>query len=173
MKTLYLECSMGASGDMLMGALLELHPDPESFLSRFGKLGIPGVEVSAEPSVRCGIRGTHIRITVDGTDEAELSHGEEQRGLHHGHEHGCAFGENHDSSGGHHHAHEEREAFQNRHGHHHTGLCDVVRVLGGLEIPDEVRSDALAVYGLLAEAESHAHGRPVEEIHFHTLLIQQ
>ena len=54
MKTLYFQCNMGAAGDMLAGALLELHPDPQGFLRRFNALGIPGVEAAAAPSVKCG-----------------------------------------------------------------------------------------------------------------------
>ena len=46
MKTLYIECNMGAAGDMLMSALLELHPNAEEFLNRLNKLGIPNVTVS-------------------------------------------------------------------------------------------------------------------------------
>lgn len=53
MKMLYLECQMGAAGDMLMAALLELLPDPVPFLKRMNALGIPGVEVSSEPMRKC------------------------------------------------------------------------------------------------------------------------
>ncbi len=60
MKTLYLECNMGAAGDMLMAALLELHPDPNGFIRKLNALNIPGVEVKAEPSEKCGITGTHV-----------------------------------------------------------------------------------------------------------------
>ena len=42
MKNLYIDCSMGAAGDMLMAALLELIPDREGFLSKMNALGIPG-----------------------------------------------------------------------------------------------------------------------------------
>ena len=63
MKTLYLEGNMGAAGDMLMAALLELHPDPEDFLRRLNALGIPGVQVTAAPLVKCGIRGTCLLYT--------------------------------------------------------------------------------------------------------------
>ena len=47
MNTLYLECNMGAAGDMLMGALLELHPKPEDFLKKMNSLPFQGVSLSA------------------------------------------------------------------------------------------------------------------------------
>ncbi|MBR4896180.1 MAG: DUF111 family protein, partial [Clostridia bacterium] len=59
MKTLYLDCGMGAAGDMLTAALAELLPDPDAFFAKLNALGIPGVEVSRESSVKCGITGTH------------------------------------------------------------------------------------------------------------------
>ena len=46
-------------------------------------------------------------------------------------------------------------------------MSDIETIIGGLNVSDKVKSDALAVYGLIAEAESRAHGRPVSEIHFH------
>ncbi len=71
MKTLYLECNMGAAGDMLTAALLELHENPSGFLTRLNGAGIPGVTVTAEPSVKCGIAGTHIKVTINGHEEHE------------------------------------------------------------------------------------------------------
>ncbi|MDO4567868.1 MAG: DUF111 family protein, partial [Clostridia bacterium] len=58
MKTLYLECAMGAAGDMLAAALLELLPDPAAFLSELNGIGIPGVHVACERTAKCGIVGT-------------------------------------------------------------------------------------------------------------------
>ena len=72
MKTLYLECNMGAAGDMLMAALLELHPDPADFIRRLNGLGIPGVRVAAAPAVKCGIRGTHVSVTVHAVSYTHL-----------------------------------------------------------------------------------------------------
>ncbi|MBQ6555114.1 MAG: DUF111 family protein, partial [Firmicutes bacterium] len=54
MKTLYIECKTGASGDMLFSALLELHKDAAGFIERFNALGIPGVHVEVEKAKKCG-----------------------------------------------------------------------------------------------------------------------
>lgn len=82
MKTLYIDCGMGAAGDMLTAALLELLPDREEFLRKLNSLGIPGVIVVAERSTKCGINGTHIRVAVHGEEESEHMH------EHHHHHHG-------------------------------------------------------------------------------------
>jgi uncharacterized protein (TIGR00299 family) protein len=82
MKTLYIDCGMGAAGDMLTAALLELLPDREEFLRKLNSLGIPGVTVVAERSGKCSINGTHIRVAVHGEEESEHMH------EHHHHHHG-------------------------------------------------------------------------------------
>ena len=74
MKTLYLDCSMGAAGDMLTAALTELLPDPDSFIDELNHLGITGVQYQKEPAVKCGITGTHIRVLVNGEEEGEHGH---------------------------------------------------------------------------------------------------
>ena len=55
MRTLYLDCQMGAAGDMLTAALLELLPDPDKFISELNALGIPGVAFEKKTVVKCGI----------------------------------------------------------------------------------------------------------------------
>ena len=75
MKALYFECNMGAAGDMLMAILLELHSNPDDFLNRLNSIGIPGVTVTAEPSVKCGITGTHIKVATNGQKEVQTKFG--------------------------------------------------------------------------------------------------
>ena len=82
MRTLYLDCGMGAAGDMLMGALLELLPEPETFLAKMRELDLPGIEISAKKSQKCGISGTHMEVLCHGQEE-----GHEQEHEHHHHHH--------------------------------------------------------------------------------------
>ncbi len=81
MKILYIECNMGAAGDMLMSALSELHPNLENFIQRLNALKIPGVAVKRNVSVKCGITGTHVDVTVHGHHEDAHMH--EQHEHHH------------------------------------------------------------------------------------------
>lgn len=125
MKTLYIDCGMGAAGDMLAAALSELLPDKEEFLSTMNSLGLPGVSVSLEKAVKCGITGTHFRVMVGGEEEGQ-----------------------------HHH-------------HSHSGLGDIETMVASMPIPTMVKLDVLAVYQLIAQAESHVHGVAMKNIHFH------
>lgn len=87
MKILYIECSMGVAGDMLMGALYELlnDEDRKKFTDKMNSLGIEGLHVEAVPSVKCGINGTHMNVTIDGYEELESHHSE------HHHHHGASM----------------------------------------------------------------------------------
>ncbi len=145
---------MGAAGDMLTAALLELIPDAEDFIKELNALGIPNVSIKRETAVKCGITGTHVSVTVHG--EEEESH--DVHGYHdhiHDHEH---YDHNHENE---HHEH-------HHHDHHHSTLHDIEHIIKDhLNLPQKVQTDAIAVYTLIAEAESKAHGRPVTQIHFH------
>ena len=140
MRTLYIDCGMGAAGDMLTAALLELIPDKEAFLHRMNHLGIPGVMVSAEKSVKCGITGTHFSVKVHDTEENEHMHDHA-----HGHSHG--------------HTHS--------HSHTHGSMAEIRSIVSAMPIPTMVKLDIMSVYNEIAEAESAVHGVPVDQIHFH------
>lgn len=150
MKTLYLDCSMGAAGDMLAAALLELLPDPDAFVAELNALAIPDVKFSRETSVKCGITGTHLQVTVHGEEEGAHDH-------HYAHSHD------------HHHDHEHAHHHNHAHSHHHhASLHDIEHIVRGhLSLPATVADNVMAVYRLIADAESKAHGKPVSEIHFH------
>ena len=150
MRTIYLDCSMGAAGDMLMAALLELLPEKDTFLQKMQSLGLPGLEISAEPSVKCGITGTHMRVLIHGEEEG---HPHEHAAEAHAHSHADAP--------------EAAHAHVHVHPHHHTDLDELTHRISHLNVSEAVRSNILAVYQSIADAESRVHGVPVEQIHFH------
>ena len=183
MKTLYIDCSMGAAGDMLTAALLELIPDAEQFIEELNALGIPDVRVVKETAVKCGITGTHVCVIINGEEEESHdvhdhhehnhNHHHDHDGYHeHGHNHDHDHHEhhheyNHDNHDHDHHEHHHEHNHDHSH-HHHSGLHDIEHIVRGhLNLPQKVQDDVMAVYTLIAEAESKAHGKPVTEIHFH------
>ncbi len=129
MKTIYLDCSMGAAGDMLTAALLELTEDKETALEELNALGIPHVRYVAERSEKCGIVGTYMSVKIDG--------------------------------------HEEGDEHAEHHHHHGRHMEDIQSIVSALNTKEKVKRDIMAVYALIADAESHVHGRPVSEVHFH------
>ena len=147
MRTLYLDCAMGAAGDMLAAALLELLPDPDTFLRECNALDLPGVSFGKQSSVKCGITGTHLTVTVNGQEEESHDHPS----------HGQSPPPNH----GLHPPHKPDR---------HRSLHDIEHIVRDhLSLPDKVKEDIMAVYERIAQAESHTHGVPVTEIHFHEL----
>lgn len=84
MNILYLDCGMGAAGDMLTAALLELFPHPEKMVEALNALGVPGVQYQRELTQKCGITGTHMHVYVGDTEEGEHSHAHHE---HHDHPH--------------------------------------------------------------------------------------
>ena len=216
MKTLYFDCGMGAAGDMLMASLYEICPDKAGFLKTMNEMGLPGLSVEAEPAVKCGITGTHMKVTIHGEEEESVDvdlqehvhdHAEqhdhdhhehchdhdEEAGNHHHHEaevhhhemaadmadntHIHAYDHDHQPDHDHHdehdfhHTHTHEETHTEEHSghphHHHASMAGISHIIEHLNLPDEVKKDVVAVYHLIAEAESHVHGKTVEEIHFH------
>lgn len=185
MKTLYLECKMGAAGDMLMAALSEL-VDADAFAAKMNSLGIPGVSVQRQTASTCGITGTHMQVLINGEEEltedvhlALHAAGEEhhhhahthehehehEHEHHHDHDHEHEHEHHHDHE--HEHEHEHTHDHEHHHHHHHTGMAEIQHIVSHLDVSEKVRADVLAVYNLIAEAESHAHNCPVDQIHFH------
>ena len=144
MRTLYLDCGMGAAGDMLTASLLQLFSEPVKQVKKLNDLKIPGVKYQLVACTRCGIRGYQVRVFVKGQEEENLHMQTEE---HVGHKS------------------EETEKHTQEHGHH--SMSQIVRLINRLEIEDQVKQDAVAVYKLIAKAEGKAHGQRMDEIHFH------
>ena len=195
MKTLYIECAMGAAGDMLTAALLELMPDKEAALAKLNAMGIPGVVFEAEPSAKCGITGTHMRVLIHGEEEGAVPCGHTHA---HHHEHDHAHAHHHDHAHERHHEHEQHHEHDHHvhthahahvqedahchdsdahdHAHHHEhdahhhahhGMAEIRSLIAELAVSETVKEKALAVYQSIAEAESRVHGAEVDQIHFH------
>ena len=193
MKTLYIECAMGAAGDMLTAALLELMPDKEAALVKLNAMGIPGVAFEAEPIAKCGITGTHMRVLIHGEEEgavpcghthAQEDHHEHNHAHEHHHEHEHDHVHKHHHEHEHHahtHAHAQEDAHchdsdAHDHAHHHEhdahhqahhGMAEIRSLIAELAVSETVKEKALAVYQSIAEAESKVHGAEVDQIHFH------
>ena len=146
MKTLYLDLSMGAAGDMLTAALYELldEDSKKSFMDKINSLGLEGVTCEAKSCQKCGITGTCMDVRVKGIAEHENhEHEHEHEHHHHGHDH--------------HHDHE----------HHHSSVHEIENIINDLPLDEAIRSNIKDIYMLIADAESRAHGCPVSDIHFH------
>ena len=132
-RYLYLDCSSGISGDMTVGALLDLGADREVLERALDSLGVGGYHLHFGRKKKCGIDAFDFDVHLEDED----GHGHEEHG--HGHSHG----------------------------HVHRNLNDIFDIIGRLDADDAVKNLARRMFSIVAEAESKAHGIPVEEVHFH------
>lgn len=172
MNLLYLECSMGAAGDMLMGALYELLPSQEQeiFLKQMNRLGLKDVSLSVSRRQKCGIFGTHMEVLIQGKEEEEHmhshshSHDGESHSHHHSHTQDAKVHDHHshtqDTAAHDHHTHHS-------HDHHHCSYTEMLHMISQLPLSDTVKSNAQAVYQRIGNAEAKAHESTLEHIHFH------
>lgn len=194
MKTLYLQCNMGAAGDMLSAALFDLldREEKEKMLMALNGLGLPGVVFVPETVTRCGIAGLHMAVKIHGQAEEDCLAHEGDAHCHdhahcqhtHSHENGCQAHDHHEHHHDHHHEcepphdhhhhdhahgheHHHHHDHDHHHTHHHTSLADVAEYIDGLQASDWVKEQALLVYEHIARAEAAAHNTHMQDIHFH------
>ncbi len=121
MKTLYIECAMGAAGDMLTAALLELVPNPDEFIEQMNSLGLKGVSVSRHKAQKCGIWGTQMQVQVNGEEEQSVDVSPEEN-IHAEHTHKQAHSHSH-AHDEHSHAHTHEHAHEG-HSHPHSHVAE-------------------------------------------------
>lgn len=157
MKTLFIECKMGAAGDMLTAALLELFDNKDAILDELNSIGIPSVTFSAENSEKCNINGTHMIVKINGVEES-AEHYHDSHHSHHNHDH-------HEHSHDHEHDHHHHQ--DDNHEHTHYSFENIRNLIDSLNIPDSVKKDGISVYEAIAKAEAHVHNSTLTDIHFH------
>lgn len=147
-RILYFDCFAGISGDMSLGALIDLGLDPSAVLDEIKKLGVKGYDIEIKKISRYSISGTDVKVTLNG--ESECVH-------EHEHQHGHGGGHGHIHSHGHSH----------RHGGKERSLSDIVHIIRSSGISEKAKKLSIAVFGEIAKAEASVHGTLLSEVHFH------
>ena len=158
-KTLYLECYSGISGDMTVAALLDLGADREVLKESLESLPIGGFRTEITRVKKSGLDACDFSVILEQDNhdhDMEYLHGSEKSYTgHHEHSHEV----NHEHHHGHTHSHE--------YPHEHRGMKEITEIIQKSEMTARAKKMAMRVFGILAQAESKAHGVPVEEVHFH------
>lgn len=139
MRILQFHSVGGASGDMILGALIALGADRKTIADQLGRL-VP--EAFSLDFVSCeshGINGHRLTVKLAQPDGHH----------HHDHKHGH-----------HHHEHHSRE-------HHHRDFKCIRSMIEESDLPTSVKESSIAVFYRIAVAEGKIHGKAPEEVHFH------
>ncbi len=155
MKALYFDCSSGISGNMTLGALLEIVGDDNYLIDELKKLNVGRYKIEISQKVRNGITGKYVDVILDHEHyhEHEHSHNHDE----HCHEH------EHDS----HHHEDEHNHTHDEHHHEHRNLDDVNKIIDESTLNDEVKDLAKRIFLRVAKAESKVHNKPLDQVHFH------
>ena len=158
-KTLYLECYSGISGDMTVAALLDLGADREVLKESLKSLPVGGFRTEITRVKKSGLDACDFSVILEQDNhdhDMEYLHGSEKSYTGH-YEH--SYEVNHEHHHGHTHSHE--------HPHEHRGMKEITEIIQKSEMTVRAKKMAMRVFDILAQAESKAHGVPVEEVHFH------
>lgn len=157
MKVLYFDCFSGISGDMTLGALLDLGIDKAAFLAELEKLKVDGYSIEIKSKLKNGISGTDVHVVLEETghheDDEEHQYGEIHHIDHHHH-------------GEHEHTHED--AHEHTHTHNsERNLEDIENIINHSELRPRVKSMSTKIFREIARAEAKVHGKGINEVHFH------
>ena len=162
-RILYLECYSGISGDMTVGALLDLGASRQRLEKALESLHVDGYHLHFGRKKKCGIDAYDFDVHLE--DEGHYHH----EGEHHHHE-----GEHHHHEEEEHHHHHGEDDYHHHHGeegHHHPhvhrNLNDIYQIIDRMEEKDQVKELARRMFLIVAEAEAKAHGLPIDQVHFH------
>ncbi len=157
MKVLYFDCFSGISGDMTLGALLDLGIDKAAFMAELEKLKVDGYSIEINNKIKNGISGTDVHVVLEETghheDDEEHQYGEIHHIDHHHH-------------GEHEHTHED--AHEHTHTHNsERNLEDIEHIINHSELRPRVKSMSIKIFREIARAEAKVHGKGINEVHFH------
>lgn len=172
-RTLYLQCDSGVSGDMLVGALLDLGASESGLREALSSLDFAGYDVRITRKLAGVLEGCDFDVVMD---EEHENHDHDMQWLYggiedapgHGHEHDHEHDHEHHHDHGHEHHHDHGHDHHD-HGHHHVhrGMGDVERIVVGSGLSGAVQEMVMRVFRILGEAEAKAHGTTLEKVHFH------
>ena len=164
-KILYLECNSGISGDMTVGALLDLGADRQVLENALESLGVDGYHLHFGRKVVCGLDAFDfdVHLEADGYGHAHTHRREDAYERVDSYEHS----EVHEHCHGHKHERSHEHEDGHSHSHTHRNLHDIYHIIDHLDSNERVKEMARTMFRIVAEAESKAHGLPVEQVHFH------
>ena len=167
MKILYYDCFSGISGDMNLGALLDLGIEEKYLIDELNKLNLDGYEIKVSRDSRKGIEGTKVDVILQGHHHL---HNDVEDGHHHSHN--DVEGEHHHehthTDGEHTHGTTEDKHCEHEHNHdNQRNLKDIQQIIESSELSAKVKELSMKMFMKVAEAEAKVHGKTLYEVHFH------
>lgn len=157
MKSLYLECNAGISGDMLVAALLDLGADKEALDKALQSIPAKGFEYKISRVSKAGVDCCDFDVILD---EEHANHDHDMAFLH---GNGDAVVHSHEHEHEHHHDHEH----EHHHHHEHRGLQEVIAIIDATDMSAAAKELALKIFDIIADAEAKAHAVEKNAVHFH------
>lgn len=145
----YFDCFSGISGDMVLGALVDVGLEVGALERELHKLKLPGWSIAAEKVRRGAIAATQVKVTVEGSEDVHTHPATQQRRR-------DAGATKHSHEGHHHHHH-----------HDHRGLSEIVKMIDDAGLAPRAADRAKKIFQRLGEAEAKVHGIEIEKVHFH------